>query len=115
MSILLTAAFPLALAGAGLPSLAVNATPAAASAHVVAQPAKLVPVKAIGPAPKSAPVSTAVKQDSNVVVGQPALPPLVQQIRIQDPAPAPQATAPAALDRNTVIDRVGRCVSACRD
>lgn len=108
MSIFLTVALPLALSGAGLPSLAANAATAPVAASVVAQPAKPVPVKAVATVPKSTPAATR-SPNLDVVVAQPPAPPAVQLVKIQDPAPAPQA-APA-MDRNAIVDRVSKALS----
>src|SRR5690348_11068066 len=112
MSIFLTAALPLALSGAGLPSLAASAATAPVSAPVIAQPAKPVPVKAVASVPKSAPAATR-SSNLDVVVAQPPAPsPNVQLIQVQSPGPSPApAVAAPAMDKNAIIDRVSKALS----
>jgi len=110
MSILLSTIFPLALSGAALPAATAQASPLPTLAQPSkAQPAKPVPVKIAPTASKPA-----------IVVAPPAPAASAPQssgsahlIQIQQPgpSPAPQATAPTAMDRAAIIDRVSKALT----
>lgn len=112
MSILLSTVFPLALSGA-LP--AAHAQPAAlpsAALPAKTQPAKAqatpVQVKLTPPAAKPVPKPTGI-------VAPTAIQPELIQIQQPGPSPAPAPqSAPAAVDRAAIIDRVGKALTDVR-